>query len=129
MRFVSKAQVLAIHAEELAMFGGGNGLRDDGLLESALARPRNLHAYTEATIPDLAATLTFGIVMNHPFIDGNKRTGFLAGFVLLHLNGWDMNIPEQEVVVTILSLAAGEIDEEQLTDWFTRNSVARSGQP
>lgn len=129
MRFVSKAQVLAIHAEELAMFGGGNGLRDDGLLESALARPRNLHAYTEATIPDLAATLTFGIVMNHPFIDGNKRTGFLAGFVLLHLNGWDMNIPEQEVVVTILSLAAGEIDEEQLTDWFNRNSVARLTPP
>lgn len=129
MRYVSKAQVLTIHAEELAMFGGGNGLRDEGLLESALARPQNLQAYTGATVPEMAASLTFGIVMNHPFIDGNKRTGFLAGFVLLRLNGWDMQVPEQEVVVMILSLAAGEIDEEQLTEWFTRNSVARSAQP
>lgn len=111
------------------MFGGGNGLRDEGLLESALARPRNLQAYTGATVPEMAASLTFGIVMNHPFIDGNKRTGFLAGFVLLCLNGWDMQVAEQEVVVMILSLAAGEIDEEQLAEWFTRNSVARSAQP
>lgn len=129
IRFVSKAQVLAIHSEQLAMFGGGNGIRDEGLSESALARPQNLHAYTEATVPELAATLTFGIVMNHPFVDGNKRTGYLAGFVLLHLNGWDMTVPEQEVVQTILSLASGELQEEQLTDWFTRNSVARLTPP
>lgn len=129
IRFVSKAQALAIHSEQLAMFGGGNGIRDEGLLESALARPQNLHAYTDATVPELAATLTFGIVMNHPFVDGNKRTGYLAGFVLLHLNGWDMNVPEQEVVQTILSLAASETNEDQLTEWFIRNSVVRLTPP
>lgn len=126
IRFVSKAQVLAVHSEQLAMFGGGTGIRDEGLLESALARPKNLYAYTGAAVPALAASLTFGIVMNHPFVDGNKRTGYLAGFVLLKLNGWDMDVPEQEVMVTILRLAAGEVDEAALANWFTANSVQKS---
>lgn len=125
IRFVSKAQILAVHAEQLAEYGGANGIRDEGLLESALARPRNLHAYGSPSLTDLAATLTFGIVKNHPFVDGNKRTGFLAGFVLLTLNGWVISVDEREVVLTILRLAAGEIGEPELAAWFATNSRPR----
>lgn len=127
--FLLKEAVLYAHLRQLEIHGGAHGVRDNGMLESALGRAQNIWAYEQGTIPRMAAAYTFGIVRNHPFVDGNKRTGFVAGLMFLGLNGLELIASEAEACSTILSLAAGEIDEEQLTEWFTRNSVARSSQP
>jgi len=110
--------VLDFHAEQLALFGGADGIRDRGLLESALARPLNKLAYGESGIATLAAAYGFGIARNHPFIDGNKRTALASMIVFLGLNGLDLDAPREEATAMILSLATGEITEDLLAQWL-----------
>lgn len=116
--------ILAVHDEQLRQFGGPTGLRDRGLLESAIGRPLNKHAYGSQDLAALAAAYAFGLVGNHPFIDGNKRTGLLAVVTFLGLNGIDFVAPEAEAAVTMLALAAGEIDEDELARWIREKIAA-----
>ena len=109
--------VLAIHDEQLAEHGGQAGVRDRGLLESALARPQNQFAYGEHALPRLAASYAFGISRNHPFLDGNKRTSLVIAELFLELNGFELTATDAECVTTFLQLAAGDLTEEQLTGW------------
>jgi len=120
-RWLSKAGVVAMHEEQLAEHGGSSGLRDEGLLESALARPQNLAAYGEPTVFEVAAAYAFGIARDHPFVDGNKRTCLVAAYAFLRLNGKRLRAPEPDAVATILRLAAGELSEVELADWLTMN--------
>jgi len=111
--------VLAVHLRQLAEHGGGEGLRDEGLLQSALARPQNLLAYG-APPPDfasLAAAYAYGIARNHPFVDGNKRTALIIARLFLLLNGMDLVATQEEKYSTFLALAAGELSEEDLANW------------
>jgi death on curing protein len=113
--------VLDIHAEQLALFGGGDGLRDRGLLESALARPLNKFAYGKTDLAVPAAAYAFGIARNHPFADGNKRAAFGSLIVFLGLNGIDLDVPPAEATAIILQLAAGELEEDGLARWIRDN--------
>jgi death-on-curing protein len=119
--------VISLHEEALMMHGGPEGVRDLGLLESALARPKNLFAYSEfpPSLPQLAASYAKGIVANHPFVDGNKRTAFIVSVTFLRLNGLKLTATKEDRVLTFWSLAAGEIDESDLALWFARNAVPR----
>lgn len=111
--------VVAIHGEQLARFGGPDGIRDLGLLESALGRPINRHLYDDETdLAALAAAYAFGIARNHPFVDGNKRAALLSMIVFLGLNGIDFRAPETEAVVAIQDLAAGQLSEAGLAAWI-----------
>ena len=110
--------ILDFHAEQLALFGGADGMRDRGLLESALARPINKFAHGETGIAALAAAYGFGIARNHPFIDGNKRTALASMIVFLGLNGIDLDAPSEMATAIMLSLAAGEITEDVLARWI-----------
>ncbi len=113
-----------LHGESLAEFGGLPGMRDEGLLMSALARPQNLFAYEEVTdIPRLAAAYAYGITKNHPFADGNKRAAFLCIGLFLALNGYTLQVEQKEAVNTILALAAGDLDESALTAWIAKYTV------
>jgi death-on-curing protein len=121
--WLTKAVILAIHDEQLAEHGGGTGVRDDGLLDSALARPQNRLAYDAAAdLATLAAAYAFGLARNHPFIDGNKRTAFVAAEVFLDLNGMTLTASDEDCVLTMLRLAAGEIDEDAFADWLRSNA-------
>jgi death on curing protein len=113
--------ILAIHAEQLAIHGGSDGLRDGGLLESALARAQNKRNYEAAPLPEMAAAYGYGIARNHPFVDGNKRTALLAIYTFLGINGVDFVVPETDAAAMILSLAAGEVSEENLARWIRDN--------
>lgn len=115
--------VLDFHSEQLALFGGPDGIRDIGLLESALARPVNKFAYGERDITALAAAYGFGIARNHPFIDGNKRTALASMIVFLGLNGMDLDAPQEAVTAIILSMAAGEVSEDLLARWLKDHVV------
>jgi len=115
--------VLAIHDEQLAEHGGQPGVRDPGLLESALGRPRNQFAYGEPSITRLAASYAFGISRNHPFLDGNKRTSLVVAELFLELNGYELIASDAQCVTTFLQLAAGELTEDQLAEWITANST------
>ena len=118
--------MLAVHGRLLALHGGLSGLRDRGLLESAIARPRQHYSYSEKVdIIDMAALYTSGIVQNHPFVDGNKRAGFLAGVMFLELNGFDFIASEQDVIQSVLALAAGDIDETGYSAWLRSNVKRR----
>ncbi len=108
----------AIHSEMLARFGGLDGVRDEGLLESALNRPKNLFAYGCEDLIQMAGAYAAGIIKNHPFLDGNKRTGFLAAALFVESNGMRFFSPEEEVVERTLALAAGAICEEEYTAWL-----------
>ncbi len=110
--------VLDFHAEQLALFGGADGVRDIGLLESALARPINKFAYGESNVAVRAAAYGFGIARNHPFVDGNKRTALASMIVFLGLNRLDLDAPQEEATAIVLSLAAGEITEDVLANWI-----------
>lgn len=122
-KWLTLDMVLAIHDEQLAQFGGGEGMRDLGLLESALARPANrFHYEADANIFELAAALGAGIVGNHPFVDGNKRTGVLSIQAFLVLNGWRFSPSQDDEVRTILALATGEISEPDLAGWIEANA-------
>jgi len=114
--------VLAIHDEQLAEHGGQAGVRDRGLLESALARPRNQFACGESSLPRLAASYAFGISRNHPFLDGNKRTSLVVAELFLDLNGLDLTASDEACVTTFLRLAAGELGEDDLARWIEANS-------
>jgi death-on-curing protein len=124
-RWLRHDVVVAMHDEQIAEHGGSPGLRDDGLLTSALARPQNQKAYGNASVFDLAAAYAFGIISNHPFVDGNKRTGFLAAYVFLDLNGWELTASEGQAVAAILALAVRELDEGGFADWLKDNAVRR----
>ena len=120
-KWVGTSVVLAIHDEQLAEHGGGAGVRDETLLESALARPKNLFGYENAGMPHLAAAYAFGICKNHPFIDGNKRTSLVVAELFLALNGQVLEATDVECVMVWQKLAAGEMDEQGLAQWFTQN--------
>jgi len=119
--WLGKAVVLAMHGRLLAEHGGAPGIRDPSLLDSALARPQNLLAYNDPDICDLAAAYTSGIIRNHPFVDGNKRTAFMAGYVFLASNGLRFTATEVDVVQVVALLAAGEIDESEFAAWLRKN--------
>ncbi len=119
--WLSADLVIAIHDEQLRIFGGPEGLRDPGALESALGRAQNRFHYDEGDLAALAAAYAFGIANNHAFVDGNKRTAFLAIITFLGLNGIDFDVPEPEAVIIMLEVAAGEIVEGGLTRWITDN--------
>lgn len=125
-RRVDVAVAQAAHAEQLAEHGGGEGVRDANLLESAMARPMQSAAYGEPDAASLAAAYAFGIARNHPFVDGNKRTAAVVSETFLVLNGFDLAASDAELVVAFLALAAGELSEEELADWF-RQRVTEAG--
>jgi death on curing protein len=128
MNWLTIDMVEGFHRESLAHFGGSDGLRDRGLLESALARPENILAYEpDADVFRLAAAYGHGLVKNHPFIDGNKRTGTLAAVVFLGINGVEVEFDEAEIAVMIIGLAASEYSENDLADWLRKN--AKAGYP
>ncbi|MAG96915.1 MAG: type II toxin-antitoxin system death-on-curing family toxin [Alphaproteobacteria bacterium] len=112
---------LAAHEQAIANSGGQGGVRDEGLLQSALARPQNLAAYGEPNLAELAAAYAYGIVRNHPSIDGNKRAALLAAYVFLELNDHTMTAPEVDAVFVFRDLAASEIDEATLAHWIAAN--------
>jgi death on curing protein len=119
--WLTRQIIVAIHGEQLAIYGGASGLRDEGMLEAALDRPKNKWAYERAELPELAAAYAYGIARNHPFVDGNKRTSLLALYTFLGVNGVDFDVPEAEAAAVILSLAAGEVSEGSLTRWIRDN--------
>ena len=123
--WLTRQIIFAIHDEQLAIHGGASGLRDEGMLESALDRPRNKLAYEDAELPELAAAYAFAIARNHPFVDGNKRTSLLALYTFLGLNGIDFVVSEAEAAAIILALAAGEVSEDGLTRWIRDNWPAK----
>ena len=120
------AQVmLAVHEEQLAEHGGGSGVRDQGLFESALSRPLNLVAYGDPDVAALAAAYGFGLARNHPFVDGNKRTAFVAVELFLVLNGWALTADDAGCVLTMLALAAGELSEDGFAQWLRKHIQPR----
>ena len=125
-RWISKKALLMLHEESLAMFGGASGLRDEGLLDSALARPLNTHAYNaDSTLADLAASYGFGLAKNHAFLDGNKRAAFLSIGMFLSINGHKLVADQVDAIQTMLALAAGDLDERGFAAWIQKNTFAR----
>jgi death-on-curing protein len=122
-RWVLRSVVDAMHDQQLTEHGGAPGLRDEGLLDSALARAQNLHAYGEADLCTLAAAYAVGIARNHPFIDGNKRTALLTAYVFLRLNGRTLTASEAEAVEIMMETAAGRVTDEAFADWLRRNTT------
>ncbi len=116
--WIDKQALLLLHGESLAEHGGAAGMRDQGLLDSALARAPNLAAYGEPDVAALAATYGFGIARNHPFVDGNKRAAFLAVGLFLALNGYRLAATQADATVVMLALAAGELDEAGFAGWL-----------
>ena len=129
-RWISKQALVLLHGESLATHGGREGMRDEGLLESALMRPQNTIAYADADNPPdaaaLAASYGLEIAKNHPFIDGNKRAAFLAVGMFLYLNGLRLQVSQAEATVTMLAVAAGGISEEDFAAWLRTHSAARA---
>ncbi len=117
-RWLKRSVVLTIHRESVRMFGGWQGIRDEGLLESALARPRNKRGYGVDDVMALAAAYAFGICGNHPFIDGNKRPGFIAMATFLACNDVELQATDAQATAAMLELASGQIDEDGLTAWL-----------
>jgi death-on-curing protein len=120
--WLDRADCLAIHEMMLVQHGGRAGVRDEGVLESALGRPKNLLAYGSPTFAELAASCAAGIILDHPFIDGNKRTGFMMAAIFLELNGLEFSASEESVVEKTLALAAGELREAGYAAWLKANS-------
>jgi death on curing protein len=122
--WLTKQEVLAMHSLQIAHFGGGSGIRDEGLLESALARAQNIATYAESTpsLARLAAAYGAGIVRNHPFVDGNKRTGLMAAFVFIERNGCRVTASQEEAYLAFYDLAAGSLSEDALAQWLAANS-------
>ena len=121
--WVDRQVLIAIQSELLNRFGGLAGIRDEGLLDSAINKPKNLFAYGQPTVFELAASYATGLVKNHPFLDGNKRIGFMAAYVFLGANGWSLEATEEDAVLETLALAAGERAEVDYAAWLARNSV------
>jgi len=121
IKWITREIALAAHARSLRDHGGAEGVRDDGLLESALARPQNLAAYEEPSVFELAAACAYGLVKNHLFVDGNKRMAFLTAYIFLGLNGKELDADEAEAAAITLDLAAGEVTEEGFALWLKAN--------
>ena len=121
-KWVLRETVLALHERLLAEFGGLSGLRDEALFDSALARPQQLYAYGKPSVFELAAAYAFGLVRNHPFLDGNKRIGFMTAIVFLELNGHRFAASEADATIKTLALAAGELDEAGSAKWLKENA-------
>lgn len=121
--WITKEILITVHAELLNRFGGLSGIRDDGLLDSALNRLKHLFSLSRPTLFQMASSYAHGVVKNHPFLDGNKRTGFMSAYIFLGVNGWSLEAPEEEAVLETLSLAAGETSEEAYSVWLERTSV------
>ncbi|MBA2737382.1 MAG: type II toxin-antitoxin system death-on-curing family toxin [Pyrinomonadaceae bacterium] len=123
IKWLLEEAVYIIHKRQITEHGGSDGLRDEGLLLSALARPQNLLAYSEEPpdIAQLAAALAYGIAKNHPFIDGNKRTALVVSRTFLLLNGFNLNASQEEKYLTFLKLAEGNLSEEELAEWIRKN--------
>ena len=128
-RWVSKQALVLLHGESLATHGGREGMRDEGLLDSALMRPKNILAYADADNPPdaaaLAASYGVGLAKNHPFVDGNKRAAFLAVGLFLYLNGLRLQATQTDATLTMLAVAAGDITEEAFAAWLREHAVAR----
>lgn len=124
--WIERGVIIAIHEMQLAEHGGLAGVRDEGLLDSALARAANLAAYSQPDVASLAAAYGWGISRNHPFIDGNKRTGFVAAELFLSLNGYDLLANDANCVVTMLGVAAGDVSEETFAAWLRTHAVPRA---
>jgi death-on-curing protein len=116
--------ILAIHAEQLRLHGGAAGVRDEGMLDSALNRPLQKQAYGDPDLCELAAAYLFGIAKNHPFVDGNKRTALAAADIFLYLNGFELQAGDEDLIQFVLMVAAGEIDEEGAAAFFRDHTVA-----
>jgi len=122
--WISKKAVLAMHSAQLAEHGGSDGIRDETLLDSALAKPLNVFAYADN--PDIfrhAGSYAFGIARNHAFVDGNKRTALVVSITFLDRNGWDIEASKEDLYFTFLHLADGSLSEDELAAWFTRHAV------
>jgi len=129
-RWISKAALVMLHDESLTEHGGGAGVRDAGLLDSALNRPLNVLAYGDPGNPPdvamLAASYGVGLAKNHAFVDGNKRAAFLAVGLFLALNGWRLQCSQAEATLTMLALAAGDLSEDEFAGWLRRHTVVRA---
>jgi death-on-curing protein len=123
--WITYEQAVAIHGEQLRRFGGAPGLRDEGMLRSALERPVNKWTYEQAPLAELAAAYAFGLAKNHAFVDGNKRIAFMAMMTFLHKNGVPFAPDPAQSTIIILALAAGEVSEEGLTRWIRDNWPAK----
>lgn len=123
-KWLLKKAVLAMHARQLAEHGGGQGIRDEGLLDSALQRPVNKAEYGEPDIAECAAAYAFGIARNHPFIDGNKRTALVASRAFLLRNGFQLGASNEDKLKTFLALALGDLTEVELANWFRKHLIA-----
>jgi len=125
-KWISKRALLLLHEESLAEFGGVRGLRDEGLLEGALARPQNARAYNSViTLAELAAAYAFGIARNHPFVDGNKRAAFLCIGLFLNINGHKLTASQVDAIRVMTDLAGGRLDEAALAAWVRANIAQR----
>lgn len=120
--WVLREVVTLLHEQSLAQFGGLSGIRDEEMLDSALGRPKHLFAYEKSTLHDLAASYAFGLIKNHPFVDGNKRAGFIVAVAFLELNDLRFAANEVDAVVSTLALAAGEMNERAYAAWLKNNS-------
>jgi death-on-curing protein len=122
--WIDKPEVLIAHSIQLAEHGGSDGIRDEALLDSALAKPRNIFAYADSvSLPRLAASYAFGLARNHAFIDGNKRSSLVVSEGFLRLNGLKIVSPPEEKYFTFLHLADGSLSEDDLTAWFAKHAV------
>jgi len=121
--FHSREFIEAMHAEQLRLHGGAAGIRDEGMLESALARPLQKQAYGEPDLCELAAAYLFGIVKNHPFVDGNKRTGFAAADLFLYFNGLSIEAAQEDIIQLVMMVAASEIDEAGAAAFFRDHTI------
>lgn len=123
--WLTTTHVLAFHTDQIREHGGLHSIRDHGLFESAIAKPQQVYHYNnKATLFDLAAAYAFGIVKNHPFLDGNKRTGIICAGVYLSLNGYFIDVEETEMVMTVLALASSQMTEAEFAHWLKKNSIA-----
>lgn len=129
-RWITKQALLLLHGESLAEHGGGEGIRDEGLLDSALARPLNVVAYADPAAPPdlatLAASYGFGLAKNHPFVDGNKRAAFLAVGLFLYLNGHRLQATQGEATLTMLAVAAGDLGEDDFAAWLRGHAAPKA---
>ena len=125
-RWIDKRLLILLHDESLAMHGGASGLRDEGLLDSALARPLNLAAYGEPDLAALAASHASGLAQNHPFVDGNKRAAFLSVGLFLGLNGWRLTASQAEATLAEFALAGGDWEEAAFAEWLRGHMVQRA---
>jgi len=124
-KWLSPSFIISLHEILISQHGGSSGVRDEGLLDSALTKPVQTHHYKPMPIPELAAAYAVGIIQNHPFVDGNKRTGFVAAATFMEINGFELTASEVDATLATLALAAGEMTQEEYAAWLVKNSQAQ----